>query len=92
MPRCEADHKDGGVCLRRYTREDLPCPAASEHAPDLGHEPTYEADYGVRFVCSCGEVSRYYTSRAAAAEAHGYHVAPETEPKRLGTTVLEMSR
>lgn len=57
------------------------------------HVPTYEADYGVRFVCSCGEVSRYWSTRKAAEEMHGYHAHPETAPApRPGTTVLEAAR
>ncbi len=48
-----------------------------------------ETDYGTRFRCSCGEVSGYMTSRAAAEVAHGLHAAGEDyRGKRGGTEPL----
>lgn len=51
------------------------------------HRVTFQPDYGVRFVCSCGEVSPYYTSKDAARMAHADHVHPA--PRAAGTEPLD---
>ncbi len=49
--------------------------AIQEAADAAEHEAEFQAVYGTRFVCSCGEVSGYYTSLRAAGEAHDAHKA-----------------
>lgn len=42
------------------------------------HAARYEADYGIRFICACGAVSSFYTSREKAEDAHAEHAGEGT--------------
>ncbi len=60
--------------------------AISEALDATDHEAAFEAVYGTRFRCSCGEVSGYYTSLRAAGEAHDAHKAGDDHYGKAGGT------
>lgn len=43
-PRCEADHKDGGVCRRVLAYPDWSCPGEAEHKRDIRQRLADEMD------------------------------------------------
>lgn len=63
--------------------------ALDREAAGAEHVATYDTDYGTRFLCSCGEVSPYWSSRKAAEEAHAAHAAGNDHPRTSRTEPVD---